>query len=87
MSNHVSALYGYFNAKNTDEFLVFKNNSKEDFVVIDNIGDKFITAPIDLTTNEIEKKYLVIEQKSDIENPLIFEKVKIEGGIKVKDGG
>lgn len=80
----IAEVFGVKKAKETEEFYIYQNNQSEDYVVIDNVGSKFITAPIDLSTNEIEKKYLVVEQKSGLKNPLIFEKVKIEGGISVK---
>ncbi|MFD1608417.1 hypothetical protein [Oceanobacillus luteolus] len=76
-------LIGLSQAKNKDEFLIYKTNDNEYFVVIANVGDRFITSPINLPNKEISKKYQVIDQKSNVQTPLIFEKVKIEGGIKV----
>lgn len=80
----VSIIIGYSHAKNKDEFLIYSLSENEYFVVIANVGDKFITSPINLTENQISNKYQVIDQKSSLESPLIFEKVKIDGGVKVK---
>lgn len=79
----ISFYFGFSNAKAKEDFLVYQNNQKKDFVVINSIGDKFISAPIDLSTNKIETKYQVIEQKSDMKAPLVFERVHIDGGIGV----
>ncbi|MBD1221893.1 hypothetical protein [Virgibacillus halodenitrificans] len=82
---YIASLLGLSQAKHKEEFLIYKTNDKEEFIVIDNIGDKFITAPVDLSKKEISKKYQMIDQKSNLKSPLIFEKVKVEGGVKVKN--
>ncbi|WP_145956011.1 hypothetical protein [Halobacillus halophilus] len=73
---------GYINAEYSENFYVVKSNSEE-YLVIEQVGDKFITVPIDLSTNEVTSEYIVIEQKSDLKNPVIFKKERLEGGIIV----
>ncbi|MFD5853881.1 hypothetical protein ACFWGC_27585 [Cytobacillus pseudoceanisediminis] len=80
---HISSLFGYKTAETAEHYFIFKNQQGKDYVVIDKIGDNFIVAPIDLTKQEIKKQYQVIDQKSDLENPLVFEKVEFKNGIKV----
>jgi hypothetical protein len=81
---HLSSLFGYKIAETSEHFFIFDNQQGEKFVVIDKIGDNFLVAPIDLSKKEITKHYQLIEQKSELDKPILFEKVKINGGITAK---
>lgn len=77
----VSTVLGISDAKKQKDYYILKNKNKT-YVVIDSYSDKFIIAPINLKTNIIEKKFLIIEGKSTLKDPTVFEKIKINDGIK-----
>ncbi|MDQ0805459.1 hypothetical protein [Priestia megaterium] len=80
----VSYAWGYKTAGDKEEYLLFKVE-QQDYLVIDNNGDNFIVAPVDLKKKEIKKQFQLIEAKSELSKPLVFEHVQINGGIKVKE--
>lgn len=80
----VSFFWGYKSAIDKENYLVFDAHG-EKFVVIDRNGENFLVSRIDLEKKEINKSFQVIEIKSDIDKPIFFNNIKIEGGIKVSD--
>ncbi|MGG3192993.1 hypothetical protein [Priestia aryabhattai] len=80
----ISLAWGYKTAGDKEEYLLFKFK-QQDYLVIDNNGDNFIVAPVDLKKKEIKKQFQLIEAKSELSKPLVFEHVKINGGVKVKE--
>lgn len=76
-----SGLLGVSNAKKQKDYYILKHQNKI-YVVVDSYSDKVIIAPIDLKTNTIEKKFQIIESKSSLKEPILFEKIRINDGIK-----
>ncbi|OZT10637.1 hypothetical protein CHN50_20945 [Priestia aryabhattai] len=60
---------GYYRAVNKDSYLVMEKQ-KQDYVVINNYGDKFIIAPVDLKRRVISSKFQFIEMKSEKDNKI-----------------
>ncbi|PFE28524.1 hypothetical protein CN279_04740 [Bacillus anthracis] len=75
-----SGLLGISNAKKQKDYYILKDKNIT-YVIIDSYSDKFIIAPINLKTNTIKKKFLIIEGKSNLKEPLVFEKIRINDGI------
>ncbi|TCW42853.1 hypothetical protein EC917_1553 [Bacillus thuringiensis] len=76
-----SGLLGVSHAKKQKDYYILKHQNKI-YVVVDSYSDKVIIAPIDLKTNTIEKKFQIIESKSSLKEPILFEKIRINDGIK-----
>lgn len=77
----LSLVLGLSNARKQTDYYMLKHQNKT-YVVVDSYSDKFIIAPINLKTNVIEKKFLIIEGKSTLKDPTVFERIKINDGIK-----
>lgn len=89
----ICSLYGIFlvfytlgetAAERTEDYIIIQEKSST-FVVVGKDKENLIVAPIDLDNKIITPKYRVIESKSNMENPLVLEKVKFKGGLKVKE--
>jgi len=74
-------LIGYKNAELQREYYYF-NHGDADYLVIDNIGSDFIVAPLDIDTHQILKEYQVIEMRSNMNDPIIFKRIRLKDGVK-----
>lgn len=83
ITSNLASIIGYGKASKEENYLIIKEPTP--YVVIDNDKDNLIIAPIDLKTQTVTPKYQIIEPKSDMENPLVFEAMRFDGGLKVKD--
>lgn len=78
----ISLLLGYKTAAQKENYLMV-NLNKFDYLVLDSDGEKLIIAPVNLERKEIELEFQLIEKSAEVDNPIIFKKVKIIDGIKV----
>jgi hypothetical protein len=83
LSTSTARLIGEGSASKREKYLIIKTPAP--FVVIDEEKNNLIIAPIDLETKTITPKYQIIEPKSSMKEPLIFEAMRFEDGLKVKE--
>ncbi|WP_182006119.1 hypothetical protein [Priestia aryabhattai] len=81
---YISLAWGYKTAADKEEYLLLKFK-QQNYLVIDNNGDNFIVAPVDLKKKEIKKQFQLIEAKSELSKPLLFENVWFKDGVKVSE--
>ncbi|MGG0418260.1 hypothetical protein ABEY52_19680 [Priestia aryabhattai] len=81
---YISLAWGYKTAADKEEYLLLKFK-QQNYLVIDNNGDSFIVAPVDLKKKEIKNQYQLIEAKSELSKPLLFENVWFKDGVKVSE--
>lgn len=79
----ISFVWGYKKAVDKENYLIFES-AGENYLVLDGDGDNFIIAPVNLKQKKINKTFQVIEITSEINRPIVFQNVKIQGGIKVQ---
>ncbi|MEY8757928.1 hypothetical protein AB9M93_26155 [Peribacillus frigoritolerans] len=70
---------GYHAGVETEYMLIEQKGAK--YLVIDSMGENFIIAPFNSKNNSIKQEFLIVEIKSDIDKPIIFKKVSVNGGI------
>ncbi|GMG75484.1 hypothetical protein ShirakiTB12_39520 [Priestia megaterium] len=78
----LSNLFGYNQAKRETDYVYF-TNERNNYLIIDRSGDNFIIAPFDVKKNLIEQKFQIIEIKSDMEKPFVYNKITIKDGLRI----
>jgi hypothetical protein len=79
-----SRYLGQLDAEHWKEFYIINNypNFPETLVVLLFYNDRLITAPLDSTTREVEKRFFILKMSEMGETPLIHKKI---GRLKVKE--
>jgi len=77
-------LLGETKAFKQESYFVIRNEFPN-MVVIKESKETLIVAPVDLDKKIITPRYRVIESKSNLDKPLVLEKIKIKGGLKIKE--
>ena len=72
---------GDVTAQFQEDYLMIDYNG-ESYLVINNVEDNFIISPFDIESKSVKMEYIVIENKSDFSEPIIFKRVKVVGGVK-----
>lgn len=78
----LSHLFGYNQAKTETDYVYFTNKGKS-YLIIDRNGDNFIIAPFDVEKNLIKQRFQMIEIKSDMEKPIVYNKIRINDRLKI----
>lgn len=83
LSSMVS-IYGQAKASQKETYLIvtYKN---ENYAVIADNGENYITAPINVKQKEIYPEFIIIEAKSELKDQLKFRSYRFKGGLEVKD--
>ncbi|MGE7762297.1 hypothetical protein [Peribacillus sp. NPDC097895] len=75
---------GFSVAERKDSYLIVRQDNLS-YAVLGERKDNLIIAPVDLMKKTVTPKYLIIDAKSTVENPINFERIHIKGGLKVKE--
>ncbi|PAK41053.1 hypothetical protein CHI08_13330 [Peribacillus simplex] len=85
ISIQIGQFSGYEKAERQREYFIIENK-KQNYLVIDKFGDKFIIAPYDNKENTIQQEFQIIDINSDFELPFVYQKITVKNKIKVHQG-
>ncbi|NGY82187.1 hypothetical protein F6Y03_10765 [Bacillus megaterium] len=84
LCQYIANAYGLSQAAKQEKYLSLNHDNKT-FLIIDNYGDNFIIAPVDLKEKKIKESFQVIELNSELDKPTIFTSIVLKGGVTVKE--
>lgn len=80
----LASLYGNSQASREKEYYVVDYLEKT-YVVLDKQGDNYLLGPVDINKGILNPEYIIVEGKSDFDDPLIFKFQRFENGLKVQE--
>lgn len=79
----IISLIGFEQAKRQKEYIQIEFNDTT-YLVIDVAGENYLITPYDRTTNSIKSRFSIIDIKTDFEDRVEFESVRLKDYLKVK---